>query len=77
MNKIKAEKLVALTGHQLTFFQNKLKTRQSLKKVANYIVVSDKSGLPDQIQIPVMLDGQPDNLTFQIIDEKEVTDYRP
>ena len=74
--KINPEKLVELTGHQLNFFQNKLKTRQSLKKIANYIIVPDKTGLPDQIQIPCILDGQPDNLTFRVIEEKEVTEDR-
>lgn len=69
---IKKEKIKELTGHQLVYFQNRLKTRQSLRKVANYIIVADKTGLPDNIKIPVYLDGQPDELTFRIIEESEV-----
>ena len=69
---IKREKIKELTGQQLEFYRGKLCTRQSVRKVANFLIVPDKTGLPSELKVPCTVDGLPDTITFKILSDEEV-----
>ena len=69
---IRVDKIRDLKPDQLRFFQGKLMTRQSLRMVSNYIIVGDKTGLPDTIAIPVTIDGLPDTITYNILSDADL-----
>ena len=70
--KIRPERIIELSGQQLEFYRGKLCTRQSVRKVANFLIVPDKTGLPSELKVPCTVDGLPDTITFKILSDEEV-----